>query len=295
MANNTSQPVMAGFDGSEASRTAVRWAAQEASSRAAPLSLVHVLARPFEHSIPMRLPDQDHLLDTLRSTISRELDALEQTCREIDTDLDIDKRIPFGDAADVLSELASDAQLMVLGGPLVGSRTDQLGITAAEVIARRAKAPIAVIRGEPDAPAQAPVVVGIDGSTVSDHAIGFAFEHASRHNRPLIGVHAWSDSTFNPFHAGDDERRNRSRDHARELLTEWLTEWSQHYPDVQLQHAVGADQPAHALLEHAEGAALLVIGSHGRGPVRRTLLGSVSHAVVNQANCPVAILPAHTT
>ena len=35
---------------------------------------------------------------------------------------------------------------------------------------------------------------------------------------------------------------------------------------------------------------LIVIGSHGRTGIRRALLGSVSHAVANQAPCPVTIV-----
>ena len=35
---------------------------------------------------------------------------------------------------------------------------------------------------------------------------------------------------------------------------------------------------------------LIVIGSHGRSGIRKALLGSVSHAVANQAPCPVTIV-----
>ena len=40
--------------------------------------------------------------------------------------------------------------------------------------------------------------------------------------------------------------------------------------------------------EHAVD--LIVIGSHGRSGIKRALLGSVSHAVANQAPCPVTIV-----
>ena len=35
---------------------------------------------------------------------------------------------------------------------------------------------------------------------------------------------------------------------------------------------------------------MIVIGSHGRSGIREALLGSVSHAVANQAPCPVTIV-----
>jgi nucleotide-binding universal stress UspA family protein len=294
MARGTHQPVLAGFDGSEASRTAVRWAAQEASSRKVPLLLVHVVARPFQHSLPMRIPDEDEVMEKLQSTARQELDSLEQTCREIDSTLEVEKRIPLGDAAQTLGELAGEAELIALGGPLVGSRTDQLGATAAEVVARRAAAPVVVVRGEVSSAADAPVVVGVDGSAVSSRAVGFAFEFASRHGRPLVGVPSWGDSSFNPFDAleGWGTSRNEFQEKAHEVLAESTAGWGERYPDTQVRHVVSAERPAHALLAEANGASVLVVGSHGRGPVRRALLGSVSHEVVNQASCPVAVIPA---
>lgn len=294
MAEETRSPVLAAFDGTEASREAVRWAAREASSRGAPLLLVHVLARPFQHSIPMRIPDEENVMEKLRNAVLRELDSLEDVCREIDPNLDVRKSMPIGDAAETLVEMAGDAELVVLGGPLVGSQTDRLGVTAAEVIARRAAAPIVVVRGEINTAADAPVVVGVDGSAVSNRAIGFAFESASRLGRPLVGVHSWGESAFNPFDVVDEWDTNRSefRDRASEVLSEAMAGWAQQDPDVQVRHVVGADTPAHLLLGEAKGAGLLVVGSHGRGAVRRAFLGSVSHAVLNQASCPVAVLPA---
>ena len=35
---------------------------------------------------------------------------------------------------------------------------------------------------------------------------------------------------------------------------------------------------------------LIIIGSHGRSGIKKALLGSVSHAVANQAPCPVTIV-----
>jgi nucleotide-binding universal stress UspA family protein len=47
---------------------------------------------------------------------------------------------------------------------------------------------------------------------------------------------------------------------------------------------------ASAILRHAEDAAMIVVGSRGRGPVSGLLLGSVSRAVVTRASAPVAVV-----
>lgn len=50
--------------------------------------------------------------------------------------------------------------------------------------------------------------------------------------------------------------------------------------------------PKEAIIEEAErwGADIILIGSHGYGPVKRFLLGSVAHAVVLHAPCSVEVV-----
>jgi len=48
--------------------------------------------------------------------------------------------------------------------------------------------------------------------------------------------------------------------------------------------------PAQVLLEAADGADLLVVGSRGHGGFAEALLGSVSEACVHHAQCPVVIV-----
>ena len=61
---------------------------------------------------------------------------------------------------------------------------------------------------------------------------------------------------------------------------------------LSIERQVLFGDPAEALLEAADADVdLLVLGSRAYGPVRRALLGSVSHAVVRHASCPVLVTP----
>jgi nucleotide-binding universal stress UspA family protein len=53
---------------------------------------------------------------------------------------------------------------------------------------------------------------------------------------------------------------------------------------------VAVGDPADAVIEQTEAADLLIIGSHARKAVERFLLGSISHALLHRAACPVLIV-----
>jgi nucleotide-binding universal stress UspA family protein len=63
-------------------------------------------------------------------------------------------------------------------------------------------------------------------------------------------------------------------------------------PGLTVTSAVLEGNPPEAILDEAErwGADLVVVGSHGYGPVKRRLLGSVSQAVALHAACSVEIV-----
>lgn len=294
MTDGLRNAVVAGFDLSESSRRAAYWAAHEASRRKRPLALLHALSPPFEDFLPVRVPGEEKVTEPLRRALQREMEALRGRFQDTYPDLEVEVRLPVGDPAKSLTELSADAELLVLGGPRVGAQAHPLGATAAELLTRRSAVPIVVIRGDGSPNDDAPVVVGVDGSSVSNRAIGFAFEAASNRSRNLVAVHSWSDAPFNPFDFLDEWELQwgEIREKAQVVLSESLAGWQEQYPDVEVRQSVAAAEPVTALLSEATNAGLLVVGSHGRGLVRRVLLGSVSHGVVNRANCPVAVLSA---
>jgi nucleotide-binding universal stress UspA family protein len=75
-----------------------------------------------------------------------------------------------------------------------------------------------------------------------------------------------------------------------EVLAERLAGWGEKFPDVPVERVVTWDRPARTLVERSDGAQLVVVGSCGRGSFAGLVLGSVSHALLHRANCPVAVI-----
>lgn len=286
--------IVVGFDFSEASRQAVWWAAHEAGGQHRPLLLVHAFAWPFEELTRVYVRAHGEETEPLQQAIRRELEVLAEGCHQIAPDLRVRNELRSGDPVDVLGEAAEAAALLVVGASgLGGPHRAHAGSTSAELLSRRSGSPVVVVRDD-SLPGSGHVVVGVDGSSASTRAIGFAYDFAARHGSELVAVHAWSDLPLDPFARVQKWELDMGevRDSASELLAESLAGWAERYPDVVVRRVVTPERPADALFDEARGACMLVVGSHGRGPVRRTLLGSVSHAAVNRAPCPVAVLPA---
>ncbi|SHF70299.1 universal stress protein [Streptoalloteichus hindustanus] len=289
--------VVVGFDGSESARRAARWAAAEAGSRGRPLLVAHAFRWPLAELAWLRLPVSAVSEEPLRRAMAAELDDVAEQCRLAVPGLRVRTEVVSGEPVAALDAVAGDAELLVLGASEVNSAVTMLVGSTATDLARRVVTPMVLVRGEPrERPVAAGrVVVGVDGSPTSVEAVGFAVEFCARHRAGLVAVHAWPTL---PFDALDPARAwgvdwAALREEAQDTLSRSLAGWSDRHPDVEVRRVVGEQRPAEALLREAQDADLVVVGSHGRGAVRRVLLGSVSHTLLRYAPCPVAVVRPH--
>ena len=118
-------------------------------------------------------------------------------------------------------DISKDVEMMVVGSRGQGAFGSLLGSVSAGLV-QHAHCPVAVIHDEDPLmphPAEAPVLVGIDGSPVSELATEIAFDEASRRHVELIALHAWSDSGVLDFPGMDWLTMKSSED---EVLAERL-------------------------------------------------------------------------
>ena len=140
------------------------------------------------------------------------------------------------------------------------------------------------------------IVVGVDGSETSDRAVDWAAEQARLEGRDLTLVHATG--TVGPAallwldQAGVDSEvaMDGVRREAERLLDTVADRVAAAAPDVEVRGVVADLDARDLLLELAREAAMVVVGSRGRGPVKSLLLGSVAHALSRDPVCPVVVL-----
>lgn len=290
--------VVVGADGSPPSWVAVKWAAREAAMRHVPLTVVHVApslsgaASTLEWPVG-RVPEEvlEIQENEARRVIADAIGVVEASAGgerpEINTELF------FGGPVPTLVDLSKDAQLVVVGcRGRAGKHRRLLGSVSTGLI-HHAHGPVAVIHDEdPSTPrsAQLPVLVGIDGSRASELATEIAFDEASWRGVDLVALHVWSDADMSTVPGMETSILQHAAD---KTLAERLAGWQERYPEVTVHRLVEFEHPARHLLERAERAQLVVVGSHGRGGFAGMLLGSVSTAVAQEARVPVIVAREH--
>ena len=285
--------VMVGYDGSTMSQTAAHWAAREAVARGLPLVLAHAFTPPIGGFSDGYISSVGaDVVATMQESADASLLEMVAALAAAHPQLDVRHQVLVASPSAALIEASNDATLLVVGSRgLGGFRGLILGSVGVQV-ATHSQCPTVVLRGEPSPSADC-AVVGIDNSPLSAPALEFAFDFASRHGLRLLAVHAWDISTHdvlgttatmpvpNLQELGADEER---------MASEALAGFRGSYPDVDVEEHLIKGNTAKAIVEAGKNAALIVVGSRGRGELAGAVLGSVSQSVLHKAKIPVAVV-----
>ncbi|MBE9376303.1 universal stress protein [Saccharopolyspora sp. HNM0983] len=136
------------------------------------------------------------------------------------------------------------------------------------------------------------IVVGVDGSSSARSALLWAVRQAELTGARVQAVAAWEFPAFYSWEGGPmppDDFERSARNGMDETVDAILVETG---TAVSVQRDLEHGHAAQVLLDAAQQADLLVVGSRGHGSFYGALLGSVSQRCAQHAQCPVVIVRA---
>jgi len=133
------------------------------------------------------------------------------------------------------------------------------------------------------------IVVGVDGSENARRALQWAVDEARRRHATVEAVCAWHPPYVSSYAYIPEIDPGLFEADAEQILDEAVGAVRATGIVIEKKPLLGG--AAEVLADEAKGAALVVVGSRGRGGFAGLVLGSVSQQVVHHAPCPVVIVP----
>jgi len=219
--------------------------------------------------------------------------------REAGVDDEEETVVPVGEPVAELNRLADerDAALVVVGAPDRGTIGEALLGSVSRRLAREGCRPVLVARSERLPGSGGPVVCGVErDDDATRAAAATAVSLARALDAPLVFAHvvhppavavAGAGVVFPPDHSSDVLRAEREA--GEQLLADIATQAGA--PDAERVLLDGPPVTALDRLACGRGADVLVVGCHGRGPIRAALAGAVDRELARSAGCPIVIVP----
>lgn len=287
--------IAVGVDGSPESLVAARWAADEAERRQLSLRLLHAYA-----TTPLiGVPAYGVPADINEGLVEAGTDALAQAVAQVEKlhpEVAFTAELVKSDPRPALTEASATSMLTVIGRSGGGRIPEVVLGSVALHVAAHGRSPVAVISPHTPPPSDGPVVLGVNGSSISEDAVSYAFDEASRRHARLDAVLAWDDLGMRGFGGGTRELAAMEDEEEHVVLGEQLAGWREKFPDVDVNQIVVQGKPAEAILRHAESfpagsdPQLIVVGSRGRGGLTGLLLGSTSQRLICHSRWPVVVV-----
>lgn len=286
--------IVVGIDGSEASISALEWAAGR-TDRFGPLRPVHSWDYPISVWAPS--PFGPGIAPPVADMNAAAQEAAESCMADLPDDVPREPPIVAqGEAGVVLVEAARDAELLVVGtrgrGPV---RANVIG-SVARHCADHTPVPLVIVPRRdalvPTGPSER-IVVGVDGSDNSLNALRWAIESTSP-DAEITAISAWQTPVDGPVLYGVnrfDLRALRAAAEAtvNEAADKVCAELGVDGSRVTREIAEG--DPRWVLMSRSEVSDLLVLGQRGRTGLPHFFLGSTTTALVHRPHCPTAVVP----
>ena len=255
--------VLVGVDGGPCALAAVRWAADEAHRRSAPLRIVHAapyVGRQSDHGTPSPELHRARRITAQAYTVARHTSAEVHAVTEV---------VP-GEPARVLLAEAPEAELIVLGIATTGALDELVAASVAQRVAGHTGTPVVVVpRSRTLEPGGRPIaaLLGLGDPEDDEPVVEFAASTARRSGAPLLVVRPHG-------------RRAEAAD----------VDWAARLPDLDVTvHDAPSDAPRE-LLKAVSPTALVVL-SAGHGSLLHRSLDGAHRYLLRHCTSPMALIP----
>ncbi|HEY9367673.1 universal stress protein [Streptomyces sp.] len=281
--------IVAGVDGSDESLAAADWAAREAGRRGLPLRLVHAwLWQPVDVPLVQDRTEQEQVAEQI-------VRAAESAVVAAHPDVAVTAEVVPDTPVTGLLGVQERAAMLVVGSRGHGALAGFLLGSYGQQIIAGAERPVVAVRAHDEATEAGEVVVGQLGTADdSAPALRFAFETAAAGGAVLRAVRAWNLPPLYAYSPGSLRLADEAgglESFEKKALHEALTPWRERHPDVHVVEHVEIGSAGQVLLSASASASLLVVGRRARRGAIGPRIGSVAHAALHHANCPVAVVP----
>ncbi|MFJ1967315.1 universal stress protein [Streptomyces sp. NPDC087903] len=296
-----------GLDGSPESLAAADWAAREAAQREAPLRLLHAEDSPSLLYAPFMGVSAPGVIDAQREWAAHLLRETESRLTERHPGLRITTQQSEEQAVPALLTVADDTELLVLGSRRLGTVAGFLVGSVALAVVARTERPVVLVRAggraEDEHLADArgadaittpyrEVVLGLDLESPGGAAVEFAFEAARFRAVGLRVVHGWNPPAAYGYGAVMDSGLDAElAEETRHGLSDVLRPWKDKFPGVAVREQAVVGSAGRHLVQASRDASLVVVGRKRRQAVVGGRIGPVTHAVLQHAVAPVAVVP----
>jgi nucleotide-binding universal stress UspA family protein len=221
----------------------------------------------------------------MREGATTVLAAAEDRVRREHPEVEVTTELLPGDPRTALIHASEGAELLVVGSRGIGGIRGLLVGSVAHGVAAHARTNVVLIRELPRPPRRE-IVAGVDGSPGGLCALDFALTEAELHGARVRAVQAWAW----PHPSGFEPADPNGEQNALRALQKLTADGRSRHPGVEVVAEVVHGHPIEVLKEAAARADLLVVGTRGHGQLTGMIMGSISHALLHHAPCPLAIV-----
>ena len=138
----------------------------------------------------------------------------------------------------------------------------------------------------------ATITVGFDGSRCARRALDWACAEVTGRDGTIRVVACFNvPVTAEPWYVPAQIDVRTIGDAAQRLASSAADALARAHPSLRFEAVAALGPATDQLVAEAAASDLLVVGTHGHGPLDAWRLGSVAHGVIRHAHCPVAVVP----